>query len=79
LAGIRSRSSGIEWETIGADIMDCRDSKVPFEWSIMMVLKVYVCGAMNGSCKSANSLGVDSLALVLVRIIRRRRFTAWDG
>ena len=58
--------------------MDCRDSKVTFEWSIMMVLKVYVCCSVNRSCKSTDSFSVDSLAILVVRIIRRRS-TARDG
>jgi hypothetical protein len=57
--------------------MGCRDSKVSFKWSIMMVLKVYVCCARNRSCKSADSLDVDSLAILVIRVSRRGS-TAWD-
>ena len=78
VAGVSGRSGGVRRETVRADIIDCRDSKVTFEWTIRWVmLKVDICCLSYRSSKSADSLGIDSFSFVLVGI--GMRTATWNG
>lgn len=62
------RSCSGRRKAIGAEVVDRSDSKVTFEWTIVVMLKINVCCTRDRSCKGANSLGIDCLAILLIGI-----------